>query len=726
MIKHCLKYLIFTLALAAFFVPEGKAQLIGTGLVEDPERAATSQITSGAQLKTAATIYTDTLQLPFFEDFTDIVVRIDSIVIDNTTDAIVRVYDNVLNSYPDTTIISIGFTNPSVSATANRLARTRWYIKKVGPNQFLIDSSALLTTPMTINADTVLKTAFWRLLNRRYSTTLDSLKWVQSGGTYINNRFPVNPVSYNVATFDGLNANGIPYNTTNVQAKGFADNLTSLPINLKSYTAADNIFLSFFWQQAGVGETPETEDYLQLEFKDSTGSWNVIQTISGNLPYMDTFKIAIVPVTNPIYFSKHFQFRFRSFGRLSGPFDIWNLDHIYLNNNRNINDTLFNDKSVGNVAATFLTRYTAMPYPQYFANKAAESGYLTFTDNNLGRGIINSEFFNVIGEYTRQPDAILFSRDTSRSHFPGNILFPLDNARTFQDTCTPVVTSLANTGAPFYIDQTLRIPANDTANILFANNNRYNNITVLWDYYAYDDGSPEWGVAADQQGAKIANLFTLNSVQDTITHIDIYFTRSKGPDMTGRSILLSVWNKNKTLMSQQVVQVGYGGYKRYKLNTPVIVPAGEDCYVGYQQNFGDLLTVGYDKNYDHSDKVLFNLGGSDWNFYNQQPGYVKGSMMIRPVFSKNQILVVTPVIDQENEPENAVLYPVPANDLLKIQGRITKIALYDLTGHKLCEQAFDPFQDEKEINTAHLSNGIYIAELSFNQNTQIKKIIVQH
>jgi len=64
----------------------------------------------------------------------------------------------------------------------------------------------------------------------------DTSKWLYGsvGGTYINNRFCVDPPTLNVATFDGLKADGTPYNFTDPLAEGKADSLVSWPIDLRN------------------------------------------------------------------------------------------------------------------------------------------------------------------------------------------------------------------------------------------------------------------------------------------------------------------------------------------------------------------------------------------------------------------------------------------------------------------------------------------------------------
>lgn len=84
------------------------------------------------------------------------------------------------------------------------------------------------------------------------SYTPDSLLW-QNSGAFVNTTFPVDPVSIGVVSFDGLNGNGIPYDSLSFSFTSIdsADMLTSMPILLDSLGPADSVYLSFFYQ-AGV------------------------------------------------------------------------------------------------------------------------------------------------------------------------------------------------------------------------------------------------------------------------------------------------------------------------------------------------------------------------------------------------------------------------------------------------------------------------------------------
>ncbi|MBP9884577.1 MAG: hypothetical protein KBF32_14300, partial [Chitinophagales bacterium] len=115
----------------------------------------------------------------------------------------------------------------------------------------------------------------------------DVLLW-ENNGAFINLTFPKDPVSYGVATLDGLDGNGIPYDTSSYSFStiGPADTLTSMPVLMAGLSAADSVYFSFYYQPGGLGDVPNNQtfnlfnygvnfgDSLVLEFKDNTGSWH--------------------------------------------------------------------------------------------------------------------------------------------------------------------------------------------------------------------------------------------------------------------------------------------------------------------------------------------------------------------------------------------------------------------------------------------------------------------
>ena len=100
---------------------------------------------------------------------------------------------------------------------------------------------------------------------------------------FLNNNFSSNPWTFGVATFDGLNSSGMPYDWT-VGSTDWADELTSKPIFMSQNTISDSIYLSFFFQSGGNGETPEGDDSLSLEFYiPSIDSWVYAWSTNGFL-----------------------------------------------------------------------------------------------------------------------------------------------------------------------------------------------------------------------------------------------------------------------------------------------------------------------------------------------------------------------------------------------------------------------------------------------------------
>ncbi len=127
--------------------------------------------------------------------------------------------------------------------------------------------------------------------------------WI-NGGVGINNNFPINQPSVNVATFDSRNLAGKPYNFSNKFAYGTTDTLTSVAIDLSGLAAKDSVYLSFYWEAKGLGELPDSDDSLVVSFKDSTNKWNIIWTQIGGFKTTDNlenFKQKLISIQSKIY-----------------------------------------------------------------------------------------------------------------------------------------------------------------------------------------------------------------------------------------------------------------------------------------------------------------------------------------------------------------------------------------------------------------------------------------
>ena len=130
----------------------------------------------------------------------------------------------------------------------------------------------------------------------------------QDNLVFINTTFPKETVSVGVATFDGTNASGVPYNTSGNTTHGPADMLTSNPIDLSGLSGADNVFLSFYFIQGDFGESPAApNDLLTVQYKDTSGNWNIIWQVTA----LDSASLQQVFLkVDSIYLNANFQFRF--------------------------------------------------------------------------------------------------------------------------------------------------------------------------------------------------------------------------------------------------------------------------------------------------------------------------------------------------------------------------------------------------------------------------------
>ena len=128
----------------------------------------------------------------------------------------------------------------------------------------------------------------------------DSTKLWIDDHTYHNYRFGLNPRTLGVMTFDGLDANGYPYaiGTANTN---YADYLTSKPINLEEYDVSDSLYISFLYQSEGLGDVPEPSDSLILEFYSSSqNQWFHIWSDSGTV--VAPFRLVHIPIFGPELF----------------------------------------------------------------------------------------------------------------------------------------------------------------------------------------------------------------------------------------------------------------------------------------------------------------------------------------------------------------------------------------------------------------------------------------
>lgn len=562
----------------------------------------------------------------------------------------------------------------------------------------------------------------------------DAARWQSGSGVYINNTMAINQPTVNVASFDGLMVSGRPYVQNNPLAQGYTDTLASLPINLAGLSAKDSVYISFYWQAKGLGEIPDpgdslsrqAADSLTLQFLDGTGSWKTVWAVSGGIVDNNFFQV-FVPVRNASYFHAGFAFRFRSFGRESGPFDTWNVDYIYLNRGRSVNDRFVKDVAMRQAVSPFFKRYTAMPLSQYVVNPAAETADSVTTDSN---NLFNNFNFTTF-RFTVRDEASgrLIQNDPATS----SVLIPALSSQRKSAKLIPVTGF--GTATKAILRYTFNLLTTDDQNpsipgVNLRRNDTISAVATLADYYAYDDGTWEYAQQIRQR-EQIAVRFMLNK-PDVISGVRVcvvpFIT-----NQTGQSFTINVYSNNAgrpgSIIHRQSFSTQYptsrNGFIDCTFNKTVSVR--DTFYVGYQQissSDATYLRLGFDKNSPFGAQIFYN-SGTNWeqNLASSSLN-IQGAFLLRPVMGGKPDTIVTAL--PEPQPLAALqVYPNPTSGLIRWdEPNLSRLEVMNSSGRILLTH--EPARGQQMLDVSHLSDGLYLIRLWADQRTTVQKIIIHH
>lgn len=561
-------------------------------------------------------------------------------------------------------------------------------------------------SPILQSSQSMQQLPFWEDFSTS-SLIPDQDKWVNAQSVRVSNTAGLNAPSLNVAVFDGVDAQGAPYNA-NTLINGKSDSLTSCFIDLGSLgqEQADSVFLSFFWQLNGRGELPEEADSLVLEAKDANGTWNRLWSSKGGFDNeSEAFEQELIKI-DPSLWHSEFQFRFQAYGNLTGPFDTWLIDYILLNQGRHPADSAYLDRALTRKPSFLTAPYSAMPTEQFFSDPLK---YLEVTNtefynlNNLFQPVQYSTIVKdlVTGlEIERLNDRVLanpFPGAFERRSFDSPALDPalLDpNA----DSLLLETTYFINSGDNFYIEN---INSNNDTTFAFNVDYRVNDtvrmVTAIDDYFAYDDGEPDFAAGINQRGGQLAYRFYAEE-RALLTHIDINFPLTQ---QAGQPIELFVRNEldndSESLLYQNSYSVQrsdeIGSLKSYALDTPIYVQ--DTFFIGFTQATNEFLAIGLDKSNDSGGEMFYNVSGR-W----QSNEFVEGSFLMRPRFDKE---IANNFPGEANEVSTEVkVFPNPSNGRFYISGDVTQI------------QVFDNYGNRQNVEIDQRSRGVWI-DLSKNK-----------
>lgn len=569
--------------------------------------------------------------------------------------------------------------------------------------------------------------------------------WLDSN-TYVNCGFAIAPISVGVATFDGLNKRGYPYNlNAAVSVSASADTLKSRPIHLDSiatatpsvyhkYFPGDSIAITFYYQAEGFGEAPEPNDSLCLDFfKPKQNQWTKVWGKAGYNPNAtDTnFYRVKIGIIDTAYFHDGFQFRFRNKGTTSGSLDHWHIDYVEVKDQYFYDDTLLNDAAFVYKPSSFLKNYSVMPYRQYNQSLEMGTGFTNYLRNNFN--IAKFSVYNYT--ITEGPTNTPVTTDVYGT-FPNPGFLPFYNngyyaggansaARpVFSSTGTPFPTAPFTDSTYFTIKHSLSTPAD-----VKLDNDTVMHIQRFSNYYAYDDGSAEQGYYLNTYGAKTALRFTLNA-NDTLKAVRIYFDPiTQGGLILNSTFRINVWSNNggspgsviykDSLMLPQYESGNYNLIPTYALTS--CLPLGVGTYfIGIQQTTNQPLNIGFDKNTNHKNALYYNISGS-WS-----QSSINGSLMINPVMGCVDPPVIVGI--KESTKINTVkLYPNPAQDAITISfpGNQLEVSELDITNALGQTVYTKKIISNEQIDISNLSNGLYFIHLKGNSlNVSSQKLII--
>ncbi len=559
---------------------------------------------------------------------------------------------------------------------------------------------------------------------------------------YVNNHMAINPISQGVATFDGLDEYGQAYGF------GFAlatpsDSLTSKPINLAS--AADTVYLSFFYQPQGLGNAPEAQDSLLLEFKDTADVWTSVWSAEGQILEVFDFERAMVPVLGGEYLYDGFQLRFRNYASLAGSADHWHLDYVRLDEGRTLGDTLIDDVSFMaqtsysagnefvNQSNSLLQEYNSMPWIHYATGDTTEFMLDTLQfelRNNTDttehvRFVYNIYDENTILDYS--------STETGTDVFGGIVCGSVlqdcnnDSSANFRNSLDgyfyPHVDPLTSDSAFFAVEY-LRP---DLIPDAVETNDRHVFKQKFYNYYAYDDGTAEvgYGLGNLESVGKVAMKYSIKKLGDTLRGIQLYLN-PVAEDLSQEPVNLAIWTgidePTNLIWTSPEMNLSYSGginyFYNYDLDT-VLKVLDEIIWVGWIQQpaQGVKFSVGFDKRTDVSEKLFYNLG-TVW-----AQSSIPGAVMIRPTFGAEYDWVADV---GENRVEDLHVYPNPTTGMLHIReshaGQLTdcSISIFDLTGREVHSET----GYETGLNIGFLRSGMYILRVRTETGNSMTQRIV--
>ncbi len=543
----------------------------------------------------------------------------------------------------------------------------------------------------------------------------DTALW-EDANVYINQTYGVAPPTLGVATFDGLNKDGLAYDLSRISTDS-ADILTSRAIDLSN--TIDSTYLSFFWQAGGNGEQPEPIDSFNLKFySPQTQTWNRVWGVFG--VSSTDFEQVMVPVVKPQHLRDGFKFRFTAYGAQAGAFDTWNIDYVRLADQRRRTDTAFTEPAFTRPHPSLISDFEAVPWFHYssIGIQNVSTFFLHYQRNvalgnnmNLNLCIYQISAFGNVLSSDNQGDA---TKDNSHN----------DNVETLYDCAINPFPLPSPPTAEFEIKAISTYAG--FSNATKGPNDSIVRNQVFKNYYALDDGSAERAYQVrDNRGGFVISKYDIAEA-DSLLGLYLYFLPSQY-DVEENEFSIVIYENNNDLPGNLIYETDSLYQPRYtstnfmlpyQLDKPVWVTG--PVFIGVRQKSNVRLPIGFDVNTTKTTKTYF---GTISNLFES---FQEGNLMMRP-YLRYQPFDIS-VVELKPEALEMDIYPNPANDYIRIgTTEETKNLTYTITN--LSGQVIQSGQVEDELKfSQRMISGVYflrIEDPSGKKAPVVKKILVK-
>ncbi|MFK5854728.1 MAG: T9SS type A sorting domain-containing protein [Bacteroidota bacterium] len=510
--------------------------------------------------------------------------------------------------------------------------------------------------------------------------------------------------------------------------------------------------LDTLWAPAELGCNPDvfTITYVNVYYGDSVtvacDSVLVPEVVWNQMWYSEGLRLdefreihnrdmlqIMIPIVDTFYFIDKFRFRFRNYASMPNENypnswksndDTWNVDYVYLNYNRSVGDTTYRALTFSERAPSFLRNYQVMPYRQYryspVPNMSTEIHmYIANLDNIEHNTKYSYHVQQVAGDFAFD----YYGGSCNLKPFY-EVGFQVCDGCGAAHACPPVNFSFfpdINYDTTSYIIKHYISDSSDQNSIVDSAIYHQG----FYNYFAYDDGTPEGGWGVDgTEGAKVAYQFTL-SVTDTLWGVQMYFNRTLANANESFFDLL-VWSDNNGKPGEIVYRLenqkvkwenGLYHFYPYMLDEPIIL-AGT-FYVGWQRNGQYKLNIGFDANNDVHSKI-FHMDYNEWS-----TATYAGALLVRPIVGSDMVLS-TDELATDKDNTRIKIFPNPASTYFSIYNTELKndpqaeLKIYSTFGAEVHSQK----GLDTKISIGHIPTGIYIVRIVSKNNYYTTKLLI--